>query len=903
MKLEELLKSLLLIGSLVMLLITPAQGEDVQVKRKQYSARSTSTKPNEDRVIPSPTSAQPLKAITNIPQISDIQHPSTSANILVQSPTPSESNAREVVLVTGVKITPTNQGIEVILETSKGSQLQVVPKQDGNTYIADIPNAQLSLSSGNTFRQEKPVVGITTVTATNIDTNTIRVTVTGEAGVPKAELFDSNEGLIFGLVTTTITPRQQQPQTEQKPEQQQPRSDTQPEQPSNQAEEPIELFVTAEKREENVQNVPISITVLPEQELEDTGINSFSGIAANTPNFSINSIGSYFNNYSIRGLGNSNFLSRDAVGFFVDDVPYDYGSFLNIDLLDLERVEVLRGPQSTLYGRNAQAGVVNIITRKPSNVDELKTRISYGSYESLNTQISASGPLIDDQLFFRLSGGYSSREGYVENTFLNKDFGGQSAGSGRAQLLWTPSKDWEVSFNASFDARNDDAPALLLRSQSDIYNTQQDYDGFNQLFSNTQSLKISYNNPRFRVTSITSRRFSDQETRYDIDSTTTDVGIAVSAFDSTVFSQELRLQSPQDQSKFQWLIGGYFESRDFNANGEGFIIGVDGAPLFGSPLGRDQTNANTDQKTYAIFGQTTYQLTEALSLTAGLRYESVDSQVKNRQRVFVLTDGSGSSTILSPLDKVEQNSEELLPRVALEYRFNPNFMLYSSIAKGYKPSGVNYRAENDQTLRYKTETSWNYEVGLKTSWFDNKLIANLALFHTDVGGYQVALADEVGITRNIANAEVSINGLELEMRATPINGFDIIAGLGLVDAEFTNYTNPFNGQSFNNNQVPFSPNLTYNLALQYRSPIGLLGRLEVQGVGTTYFDDGNRLRQDPYAVVNARLGYESKNYGIYLFANNLLSTEYVTNGYEFIGQPIVAYGAPAVFGLQFKTQF
>lgn len=893
MKIDRFFQSLLLTGSVFFFLSNSVKSQEIRLKNSQQKNNTTDVRID---------LAQTIKSNPRILQLSDIKHPSHEAKYLVQNSTQNQidsTNNNQVVQITAVQVNTTKKGFEIILQTDSAEKLQVVSNSKSNTFIADINGAQLNLTGDNTFSSKQPTEGIAEVTIINQDPNTIRVMVKGEIGVPKVELFNSpKEGFIFEVAKlSTVTQPQQPEETGQKPDTVKPDEST---------EQLIELTVTAQKREENVQDVPISTTVLPSKDIEDGNTDSLGGIAANTPNFSNNSLGGnsrYFTNYSIRGLSNFNFLSRDAVGFYVDDVPYDYGSFLTIDLLDLERVEVLRGPQSTLYGRNSQAGVVNIITRKPTDDFEFRSSTSYGSYDSFKAQGSFSGPLVEDKLFFRVSGGYSSRDGYVENTFLDKDFGGQSGGSGRAKLFWTPSEDWEISFNTSFDDYDDGPPVTFLRGESNIYRTEQDFDGFNRLNSNTQSLKITYDNPDFRLTSITARRFSDQETRYDVDATTADSAIAVSAFDSTLFSQELRLQSPQEDNKFQWLIGGYFESRNFNANGEGFIVGVDGAPLFGSPSGRDQTNADIKQTTYAVFGQANYQLDEKLSLTTGLRYESVNNQLENRRRVFVLSDGSGSLPILSPINDIEENDQELLPSFAIKYRFNPDVMLYGSIAKGYKPSGLNYRAASDDTLRYDTETSWNYEVGLKTSWLDDRLIANLALFYTDVNNYQVSLPDAVGVPREIANAEANIKGLELEVKGTPIDGFDIIAGLGLVDTEFTEYTNPFTGQNLNGNDLPFAPTFTYNLALQYRNPKGFFGRVELQGVGKTYFTDDNIVREDPYAIVNTRVGYEAETYGIYLFANNLFSTEYVTNGYLFAGQKIVSYGAPAVFGFQLKAQF
>jgi len=256
-----------------------------------------------------------------------------------QSPTPS-SQSQFPIPITGVRLNSTADGINVILETAKSEALQGSTASEGNSLIVNIPNAQLQLPSGKEFRQEKPLAGIAAVTVTAPDATHVRVTVTGIDRTPVGKVVQSQQGLILSLTTS---------------------------------EEPIEILVTAQKRPEDVQDVPISITAIPREEIENADITSLSGISANTPNFATFTPSRNFIEYSVRGLSNFNFLSRDPVAFYVDDVHYDYADFLTVDLPDLERVEVLRGPQSTLYGRNAEAGAVNIITRKPTNKFEFNS--------------------------------------------------------------------------------------------------------------------------------------------------------------------------------------------------------------------------------------------------------------------------------------------------------------------------------------------------------------------------------------------------------------------------------------------------------------------------------------------------------------------------------------------------
>ncbi|MEM9804009.1 MAG: TonB-dependent receptor [Cyanobacteria bacterium P01_D01_bin.56] len=687
-----------------------------------------------------------------------------------------------------------------------------------------------------------------------------------------------------------------------------PTSDTNElEEEEEEEEDTLRIVVTAEKTPEVAQDVPISLTVLTEDELEDADITSLDGIAGNTPNFSsFSATGSRsFTFYSIRGLSNQNFGSRDPVAFYVDDVPYDYGSFIDLDLPDLQQVEILRGPQNTLYGRSSQAGVVNIITRKPTNDLSFNGAVSYGSEENLDLRAGVSGPIIEDELFYRLSGSFERRDGFYNNSFLpDEEYDEKSGGTVRGQLRWTPTEEWDISLNASVEDYQDGSfPFVPL--DDDPFDIGVDDNGFSSLNTNSQSLKVAYFQPDFRVTSITTRRFSQQVADGDIDLTTLDGGTNGNDFDSTVWTQELRLQSPEDADQLQWIVGGYFESREFDNNGSASVFGDDAPTLFGPtiiPGSSSITTADSRDTTWAAFGQVSYRPIDPLSLTVGLRYENTDSTLSRLDQVFRIP--GFPDTPLLAFNDVEQSSDALLPRFAVDYRLSPEATIYGTIARGYRPGGVNILADNEASLRFGAERSWNYEVGVKTTWLDDRLGVNLSLFHNPVTNYQVATFDPFTLfTDSVRNADVSITGLELDVRATPIEGFDLIAGLGLVDAEFTSFTDPNTGVNFDGNNLPYAPEFTYNVAAQYRAPFGLFARLELQGVGKTFFDEGNTLEQDPYAVINTRLGYEFDQSGVYLFANNLFDTRYTVQAFNLgVGQG-GALGIPATYGVQFRSSF
>ncbi|MBC1270867.1 TonB-dependent receptor, partial (plasmid) [Trichormus variabilis FSR] len=759
-------------------------------------------------------------------------------------------------------------------ETPDGEISAPETLQEGNIFIADIPNAILALPEGREFREDTPVDGISYVTVTQEESNnTVRVTIASPGNLPTIQVVNQSNNL-----TIAVTP-------------------TSPD---------IELIVTAQKRPEDAQDVPLSLTVIPQQEIEDAQIRSFQDIANNTPNFSFlpTTAGSAdFGYYSVRGLNNFNFLAnQDTVGFYIDDVPFDYGGFLDVGLIDLARVEVLRGPQSTLYGRSSPAGVVNVISRPPSNQPEMQISALYGSYNSRELQLSLSDAIIPDKLAFRLAGAYNARDGVFDNIFLNKPIGERSQLTGRAQILWTPTPEWNISFNAYASDNDNGNPTFSRQNAQNPFQVSQEVDGFNRLSTNTQALKISYNGNGFRATSITSRRFSNQNTLVG-DNFPGDLLQQIIGINSTLWSQEFRLQSPESADRLRWLLGGYYESRNFNVLDDTFKYTDAGAVAFGVPApGSDRVSAEQNRQTYAIFGQIDYKPIAPLTLFAGWRYETADAEL-DRRRVFVNPDG----TVNPPTAEVRNatlNSDAFIPRFGLQYRFNPNLMAYATIAKGYRPSGFNYRADTEDTRRFQEETTWTYEVGLKSSWLDDRLSANLSIFQSDVDNYQVLLTDDFGFFRNVTNANVKVTGLEFELKAKPLQGLDLIAGIGYVDSKFKNYRNPFTNGDFSNNRVPFAPELTYNLAVQYRSPGGIFARAELRGYGITYFDDANQVKQDPYALVNARIGYEGEKYGIYLYANNLFDTRYITSGFLFPPPNVTAgFGDPVTYGVRVSASF
>ena len=777
------------------------------------------------------------------------------------------ANLTEII---NVQLEPTETGLNVIFQTAAGSLSLPAPAIDGNSLVTYIPNARLSLPGGQALQAASPVAGIASISVTQLSTDQVRIRVVGTEVAPVGDVRSQDDGFVLSIFTTPAG--------------------------NIDADDGIRILVTAEKTPEDSQDVPISLTVLTEDELVDGQINSIAEVAANTPNFYFTPGDRVFNIYSVRGLGNSsNILIRDSVSFYIDDVPYDnVHQFFPSELFDLERVEILRGPQSVLYGRNSQAGVVNIISRAPSEAPEVRASALLGSFNERQLQLSMSENLVPDTLGIRLAGVYRGHDGFTDNTLLDNDADEQNAAAGRVNLVWTPTDRWNVSLNAAVSGTRDDASVYVPIDQDDRFEIARSENGGLDIDVNTQSLRVGYEGDNLRFTSITSRSDTDYSYRAVNDAAGT---IFISDYDQEIFSQELRLQSPTTADPLQWIAGVFFQQRDFRIGDDAEL------PLVGTDIGE----STYDQTTYAGFAQIDYRPIEPLTLTAGLRYEYWQEELNRDAQIFRFVDGTVTPSVFFPFTEISDSDidgDAWLPRFAASYQINPNVMVYGSIARGYRPGTHNYVAFTDEALIVEPETSWNYEVGLKTTWLNDRLGLNLTAFYTDVSDLQVLVFDGGGLFSDIFNAEARSVGAELEIRATPFEGFDIVAGLGYTDAEFVDYTNELTGEDFDGNQLLYSPDYTYNVAVQYRSPGGFFGRLEVQGVGTVFFDEANEIEEAPYTLVNARVGYEFDNMGIYLFANNLFDTEYVSLAFPGAGGNILAgYGDRRTFGVEVRSQF
>jgi len=681
----------------------------------------------------------------------------------------------------------------------------------------------------------------------------------------------------------------------------------------------------------------MAVTTISGLEVEDTGIQDMRDLDAYVSNFRFLTFGNRggISVLNMRGLYNLN-QGDTSVSIYMDDVPFaELRSFDNV-LYDLDRVEVLRGPQSTMFGKNSQGGVINIFSKTPGNSWEGRANVEGGLYEQYAVRAGLRGPLVQDRLFIDLAGMVDGHEGYIYNRFLETPDNDQHTKSGRVRLRWTPVDELDIMLTVSGDSFEDkgghhitpvdkgryrDWLALyhgLARTPTpnpDLghWDNYQDTPGSNDTVSNLQALRLAYDAPWFKILSITSHRWRDNA--YAMDGDFTDVNFMDMAVDWDLdkWTQELRVLSPENSGSLSWLVGGFFEHKTEHYK-ETYAYGREfpGIALGGLPADtRDvAVDAESQATTWAAFGQATYRLFDKrLGLTAGLRYEYVEQTMKRDHylimagQVYSFAAGYplvyGAPTRGTGPMKGQADFAQLLPKFVVDYRFTPEYMLYASVGKGYKPGGLYYRTDFPAKVHYDAETSWTYEAGLKTAWLDNHLQCNLAAFLIELHNrqdivaidYYNLLLENIGDARNM--------GVEAEFKFMPLEGLELAGHYGLLDARYVNYIDPVTGADYSGNNLTFTPQHSWGASLQYRFTCGVFVRGELAGYGEAYADQANREPLDGYTLLNAKIGYETEHFDIYLFGRNLTNAEYYLFSVNNMGTP----GDPLTVGAGMTLRF
>lgn len=730
-------------------------------------------------------------------------------------------------------------------------------------------------------------------------------------------------------------------------------------QPATAADAPValeEITVTAEKRVSTVQETPISIAAFSGAELADVGVNDSYGLANLTPSLTIQK--EFIGKVVIRGVGveSTTIGSDPGVAIHRDGAYVARSSVAVFDFFDVNRIEVLRGPQGTLYGRNATGGVINIHSNHPEKELGGYARLEFGNYSKLRFEGAVTGPL-GEAVQGRLSVLYAQRDGYTENLFPTAEsrdvdqLDNQDLVAVRGQVNFDLSDDVSLLLLAElsrddsntpaykyfdttnawwFDAFGDDQDLPNLRQVSQGFETEipgsdRSMPSAGQADQDAYLAKLTWNLGNMTFTSLSAYRSIDYAWLNDGDGFDTFFVQYGQHDESDQFTQEFQLASSGD-SKLQWILGAYYLKEDAKTfMAIPFIIGT--------PNDYIMWDGRSDTEGYAVFGQATYAFTDRLRLTAGLRYNKEEKQGDLVYDVFgglVEPPGAlGEPAGTTWADILDEGWDATTPKLALDYDFTDDVMAYASATRGFKSGGFNLLAAQ---YPYDPETLWAYELGLKTRWADGRVIANFGAFVYDYEDMQVGQI--ANLTATIVNAgAATIQGLEAEVRALVGNGFEVNAGLAWLDATYDEFETEDPGWpgdagcgtlvtaprtiSLKGCDLPRSPEFQGALGVTWSRALASGGEFSVRGDyfyrSEQFFTQFNRdlVSQDSYSLLNARVTYAApeSRWSITAYGNNLADEDYFVTVFESgvsvpgTVVPGAIMGAPRTYGVTLDYDF
>lgn len=682
-----------------------------------------------------------------------------------------------------------------------------------------------------------------------------------------------------------------------------------------------EIVVTAQKKEELLQKVPLSVTALSSKAVQDYRLWNAEDITAISPNLYSAEPGDKRNVSSLRGITSSSY--DPAVTTYVDGVnQFNLDTYGNT-LFDVERIEVLRGPQGTLYGRNSMGGVINIITKQPGAKTSGFAEASVGNHGQQRYTAGVRVPVVKDKLFFGVAGLYDKRNGFYTNEFNNSRYDDQHNLSGNAYINYKPVDKWSVTLNAKNTANRNNGPFPLVFGVADAlanpYKLNQ--NALTKIIDNifNTSLSINHTGNGFNLSSQTAYQTNYRYYTNPIDADFSPLdGITLNNnygndFNTVkVLTEELKLTSSADESNpFKWAVGTYFFHQDNDVK-QATMFGADAA-MFGAP-DTDFSLINTTKAKsngIAFYGQGTYPLSQKLDITAGLRY---DNEKKEQSILGEYQKDPDPNPVFQtrPDTSATASFNAFSPKVSIAFHSTPQHTLYATYSKGFRAGGLTSLSADPSVpalYAYKPEHSNNIEVGNKARFLNNRLTLNVSAFYSTVTDVQVptlVLPDAITITTN--SGKLTSKGVEAEVNSALAKGLELNYSFGYTDAEYNTLKLAQNGGEVNlkGKKQIFTPDVTSLLAAQYS--IGLSQdnttkvtlRGEWKYLGKQYFDLANTLEQPAYSVFNATAGLSLKNYSILLWGRNLADKKYVSYGYDF---GAVHLGNPFTYGATLAARF
>jgi iron complex outermembrane recepter protein len=706
-----------------------------------------------------------------------------------------------------------------------------------------------------------------------------------------------------------------------------------------------EIFVTAQKRAESVQDVPISISAMSADFVRNVGAQTVDGLGIYTPGLETRVSEVTQPQLSIRGITTSDFgIGADpAVAVYVDGVYSGRSASALTAFQDLERVEVLKGPQGTLFGKNAAAGAIHLISKKPTQVFEAEMSAGVGNYGKRKIEAVVNLPLTDD-LALRITAMDNQRDGYRDNLFNGEELANENSGGARASLLWNATDETDVLAQVEYYNVDQDGSVYTSLLHGDSYgDARLDFTPKETLELWGGAVTVESGFERVLFTSITALKRFESSNLIDYDGTdlfTTTAGLAPYYLvgehleENNFFSQEFRLTS-QDDSALRWTLGAMYSREHgkqdspltLSTNVVNVLIGADLLPT--GELFRELASGELNSTSAALYGDMTYALNDVLGLTVGLRYTHDEKDYELTTVFNPLTAAYGGFGVIYPVefkDGVEQEDSwsNVSSRVVLDYAFAEDTMVYLSYATGYKAGGFN---STRFTQPVDEEQVTNIELGLKSTWLDSRLRFNAAVYDYDYEDLQAYA--EINAQQVIRNEDAEGQGFEMDLTWAATRRLTLSANYNYLDTKITAFQ-LFEGETAADDRIgkPLinAAEQTYNLGMEYELPMASVGelvfRVDYSYIGErdfpaitafdaasqTLVDDAMDELEGDYDNVNARITYlnTSENWRVSLYGQNLTDEKYIyliNKGGAEMGSPSTRRANPRLYGLDVSYRF
>jgi iron complex outermembrane receptor protein len=672
------------------------------------------------------------------------------------------------------------------------------------------------------------------------------------------------------------------------------------------------LTVTARRIAEPIQKVPFSVTAVTGDELRDQNIRDSRDLYRSIPNFNYTDSGiPEANLLNIRGIGSSSALISPSVTYYIDGVPLPQRAF-DIRFLDLARIEVLRGPQGTLFGQNSQAGAVSITTNDPTRERSFEVGAEYGSYNFRQITTTASGP-VGDKVSVRIAAQAYGTDGDVGNVLFTSPTAAYNTSNLRQQTLGTAST--KVNIEAGPDTKITIAGRFQTDRQKPTTGAWIGYSGFpvnslnpapqNNIDSGGAALTIVHDFGAAKLTSLTG--FQAYALSLNADITDGFLSGALTGRSPFLFSTPNAIRNI-GENLTQWTQELRLDGQ--TAGGTRWVGGLSGlwssfasaTSILSPALANGTYSATQSTANLAAFGEVTVPIIERLRGFVGLRFTH---ELKNFNGVF--GGNLGGAPALSYFSQFGSVSSDFVTgRGGFGYDITQELSAYATVARGEKSGGFPFFNQNASvgapSPMFRPSSTWSYEIGVRGHALDRKLRINLAGFLNDTTDEQLFTFNPLAGQFSVTNANTRTYGSELELAATPFTGFTLTGAMALLNATVTQAA--ANSGVVVGNTVPYAPGFTTSLAAQYEHPLeigrlagNLFGRVEYQYVGPRAIDPANSYTLDPYSVVNLRAGWMSGSVDVYAYAQNLFNTEYVQSGFRAGASPsgqIVVGGVPGL---------